>query len=354
LRIVVTGGGTGGHVYPALEIARFAQEEADLVYMGSLRGMEGAACEERGIIFRGFDSQPVYSYKSLAGLIALAKLYKASFAAKKALRDAKPDVVFSTGGYSSAPVMRAAKVLGIPLAIHACDTVPGRALRLFTGNARLVTSTFEKTESVLGRTVLRTGHPIRGELRNQCAKREPEDNFVVVLGGSGGAKFLNEIVPKAAVHLPGVRVLHSAGKAQYDQFKDSVVGLANYEMVPYLQADQLAEAYRKATLIIARSGSGISEYAMARIPSILIPLPSSADDHQFHNAKEFSLIGGASMMTQDMRSGERQATPESLATEVLSWLENESRRLEAIQHLGAWDRPDSTMKIWQAIKESAK
>jgi UDP-N-acetylglucosamine--N-acetylmuramyl-(pentapeptide) pyrophosphoryl-undecaprenol N-acetylglucosamine transferase len=353
MRIVVTGGGTGGHVYPALEIARIAQEEADLTYMGSLRGMEGNACEQRGILFHGFDTEPVYSYKSLAGIKALAKLLKASGVAKKLLKLSHPDIVFSTGGYSSAPVMRAAKSLGIPLAIHACDTVPGRSLRMFSDYAKLVTSTFIKTESVLGREVLRTGHPIRNELRRQTANRQPESNFVVILGGSGGAKFLNEVVPIAGKQLPDVKFLHSAGKAQYDQCKHLADGLSNYEMVPYLEADRLAEAYCKATLVIARSGSGISEYAMTRIPSILIPLPSSADDHQFHNAREFAEIGGATLMSQDERPSERRADSETLAAEIMRWLDNQNLQEKARESLASWDRPNATMEIWKAIRQAA-
>jgi UDP-N-acetylglucosamine--N-acetylmuramyl-(pentapeptide) pyrophosphoryl-undecaprenol N-acetylglucosamine transferase len=349
VRIVVTGGGTGGHVYPALEVARLAQEEADLLYMGSLRGMEGGACESRGVLFQGFDAGPVYKPASIPGAIALAKLFRASLEAKKALRIAKPDIVFSTGGYSSAPVMRAAKSLGIKLAIHACDTIPGRTLRMFADYAKVVTSTFEQTKSVLGREVIRTGLPIREELRRQTEKRQPDDQFVMVLGGSGGAKFLNEMVPLAAEKLTGIRFLHSAGKTQYESVKDSVAGISGYDMRPYIEATQLAGAYQTAGLVIARSGSSISEYAMARIPSILIPLPSSADDHQFHNAKEFASIGGSTVMTQGVRNGEREANAESLAQEIQNWLENAPRREAAMKALAEWDRPDATIQIWQAI-----
>ncbi len=352
MRVVVTGGGTGGHVYPALEVCRIAQEEADLLYIGSSRGMEGAACEARGIQFVGLDSGPVYSPFSPAGIKALVGLFRASLVAKKKLQQWKPDVVFSTGGYSSAPVMRAAKQLGIPLAIHACDTIPGRSLRMFAKDARVVTSTFRATANALpGCNVVRTGHPIRQELRETIGKREPEDKFVLVLGGSGGAKFLNEVMPLVAPKLGGAEILHSAGKTQYDQFKHLVDGIPNYDMRPYLEADVLADAYRRASVIIARSGSGISEYAMARIPSILVPLPSSADDHQFHNAKEFESFGGASVLTQNLREGETQATSENIAREIFEWFADETGHAQ--RGLAEWDAPDATIRIWNEIKRAA-
>lgn len=347
MKVIITGGGTGGHVYPALEIAALAQEDADLVYFGSNRGMEGEACAKRGHLFHGFDSEPVYSYKSLAGVNALAKLFKASFAAKKLMSAMKPDVVFSTGGYSSAPVMRAAKSLGVPLAFHACDTIPGRALRMFSDYAKVVTSSFIATEKILGRSVLRTGHPIRRELREAVLRRQPEDNLVVVLGGSGGAKFLNEMVPKAAELLPDVRFLHSAGKGQYDSVKDSVAGFgARYDMRPYFEADVMAKAYQTASLAIARSGGTVSEFAMARLPSILVPLPTSADNHQYRNAQEFEEMGASSLVNQE------GCTAQQLADLINVWLKDKERQDKAVQALSQWDVPDASYRIWSAVKSA--
>lgn len=348
MRVIITGGGTGGHVYPALEIASLAQEESDLCYFGSLRGMEGEACSKRGMLFKGFDSVPVYSYKSLEGLKALAQLLRASVDAKKAMKAMKPDVVFSTGGYSSAPVMRAAKALGVPLAIHACDTIPGRSLRMYASYAKVVTSTFRATGEILGRNVERTGHPIRRELREAVAQRQPKENLVLVLGGSGGAKFLNEMIPRAARLLPDIQVLHSTGKGQYEEFKNSTLGLEDrYDLRPYLEADMMAQAYRTGSLAIARSGSTVSEFAMARIPSILIPLPSSADDHQRRNAQEFEAMEAATLADQ------ATTTVEGLAELIDLWLRDQSKRDKAAQSLSEWDIPDATYRIWAAVKKAA-
>lgn len=348
MRVIITGGGTGGHVYPALEVAGIAQEEADLVYFGSNRGMEGAACEQRGYLFKGFDSVPVYSYASIQGVKALAQLLKASVAAKKAMAAMRPDIVFSTGGYSSAPVMRAAKSLGVPLAIHACDTIPGRSLRMFSDYAKVVTATFRATQHILGREVERTGHPIRRELREAVNRRDPKDNLILVLGGSGGARFLNETVPKAARFLPDIHVLHSAGKAQYEQVKNANLGMEDrYDLRPYFEADVMAQAYRTGVLAIARSGSTVSEFAMARIPSILVPLPTSADGHQLRNAQEFEQMGAASLVNQET------CKVEDLADQINVWLKDGDRRDKAAQALSEWDIPDATYRIWSAVKKAA-
>ena len=310
--------------------------------------MEGPVCEQRGYRFQGFDSVPVYNYKSLAGAIALAKLLRASVSAKKMMEVMKPDIVFSTGGYSSAPVMRAAKSLGVPLAIHACDTIPGRSLRMFANYAKVVTSTFMATEGVLGRVVIRTGHPVRSELRRAIDRRIPEENLIIVLGGSGGAKFLNEMVPQAARLLPDVRVLHSAGKAQFESATHLISGIENrYDLRPYFESDMMSQVYQTGTLAIARSGSGISEFAMARMPSILVPLPTSADNHQFRNAQEFESMGAATVVNQET------CTVEELASQINVWLKDKNKQETAARALSEWDMPDATFHIWSAVKNAA-
>lgn len=352
MRLVITGGGTGGHVYPALEVASVAQEESELLYLGSLRGMEGQACDARGIAFKGFASKPVYHPASVSGAKAILKLFLASFEAKKELKRFRADVVFSTGGYSSAPVMRAAKSLGIPLAIHACDTIPGRSLRMFADYAKVVTSTFLETQKVLGSKVVRTGHPVRSDLRRALSQRVQKQRKVVVLGGSGGAQFLNETLPAVAKLTPGVEFILATGKKQFDAYKSSGEGISNLKIVPYLEQPELIEALQTSSLAIARSGSGISEFAVTRIPSILIPLPTSADDHQLHNAREFMNFGGSSILLQQP-GAYPVASAESISQEVLSWLESESRTEKAISSLSEWDEPNATFAIWNEIKKAA-
>ena len=244
--------------------------------------------------------------------------------------------------------MKAAKSLGVPLAIHACDTIPGRSLRMFANYAKVVTSTFRATEQILGRSVIRTGHPVRAELRTAISNRRPEENLIVVLGGSGGAKFLNEMVPQAARQLPNIRVLHSTGKSQYGNSTHLISGIEDrYDMRPYFESDVMSMAYQTGTLAIARSGSTVSEFAMARMPSILVPLPTSADNHQFRNAQEFESIGASTLVNQETCS------VEELASQINVWLKDKDKRETAALALSEWDMPDATFRIWSAVKNAA-
>lgn len=342
--IVFTGGGTGGHIYPALEIARTAREHgADLSYLGSFRGQESKLAEAAGIEFQGFPSEPLYSLRTRRGLTALMRLLKASALARAYLKLHPPEAVFSTGGYSAAPVMQAAKSLGLPLFIHEANSIPGRANRRFAPTCRAFTCVFRKTQEVIP-NALRLGQPIRRELREAAAGIEGrERSMLLVTGGSQGAQFLNDAVPKALKLLPEPpKTLIAAGpgnSVRHDLPADVLTS------VPYLDSVDMAKAYARAGLAIGRSGGTLAEYAAFRIPSILIPLPTSADDHQLYNAGEFESMGAAITVEQ------ANAGPECLAEAIDGWLGDPARRQKAAAALAEWDRPSAAQDIWAKISE---
>jgi len=338
LRLVLTGGGTGGHIYPALEVGR---EFDDVRYLGSLRGQEGKLCAARGIPFEGFASEPLWSLRTPAGWRALARLLQATRSAKTALRRDRPDAVFSTGGYSAAPVVAAARSLGVPYVVHEGNSMPGRVTRMFAPAASAVCCTFRTTTAGL-KGAVRTGHPVRRELR-EAARRREETPLGIVLGGSQGAKYLNEGVPKAAREVGGLRWLHATGPGQFEASKE--FAFEGYEMVPYLEADRIAEAYAHTTLAVARSGSTLAEFAAFRIPSVLVPLPTSADDHQRQNAYEFELMGAATVCEQGRGD---------LAAAIRTWVENPEKRETAKNALADWDVPDATARLASIIREAAR
>jgi UDP-N-acetylglucosamine--N-acetylmuramyl-(pentapeptide) pyrophosphoryl-undecaprenol N-acetylglucosamine transferase len=344
LKLVLTGGGTGGHIYPALEVGRLAAERgAELRYLGSLRGQESKACERLGIPFEGFASEPLWSLRTPAGWRAAVRLLRATAEAKRSMRRDRPDVVFSTGGYSAAPIMAAARSLGVPYVIHEGNSIPGRTMRMFAPKSSTVCCTFLTTQKhLLG--AVRTGHPVRRELREAAANRQ-ETPLVVVIGGSQGARFLNEGVPAAARAIDGLRWLHATGPTQYEQFKGVAKGIEGYELLPYIEADRLAEAYAHAMLAVARSGSTLAEFAAFRLPSVLVPLPTSADDHQRHNALEFVGIGAAKLCEQG--SGD-------LAAAIRDWTTSKSQRQAAHKALAEWDIPDATARLATIIEEAAR
>jgi UDP-N-acetylglucosamine--N-acetylmuramyl-(pentapeptide) pyrophosphoryl-undecaprenol N-acetylglucosamine transferase len=356
LFLVVTGGGTGGHVYPALEVARLARERgADLLYLGSLRGQESGVCGRESIEFQGFPSQPLYSLRTPRGWKAAVSLLRATSMARSALRRRRPDAVFSTGGYSAAPVMAAARSLGIPYNIHEANSVPGRSNLMFAERAFAFTSTFRSTEGFAkGREVIRTGQPIRRELRALASQPRTEGpTSIIIIGGSQGAVYLNENVPDAAREMSDDQVTwtHASGKSHYDKTVAHAreLGLgANYRVEPYLETDAIAAAYRSATMAIARSGGTLAEFALFRLPSVLVPLPTSADDHQLHNAIEFADMNAATVLRQE------STDPIKIAEAVRVWIDDTSARARAEKALADWDRPDATERIVELVERAAR
>lgn len=347
MRLILTGGGTGGHIYPALEVGRLASEHgADLVYLGSLRGQEGDACKKKGIEFHGFPSAPLYSLRERRGWQSLVGLLRSVGMARRQLVKLNPDVLFSTGGYSAAPVVKAAQALGIPFVIHEANSVPGRTNLMFASKAYAFTCIFHNTVTKYskGAKATRTGQPIRKELRDVAKDRIDEGPFVLVVGGSQGSEFLNNLVPQAQPQ--GVRVLHAVGRNNFRRSSNKVMP-RNYDAVPYLDTTQLVDAYRRATVVVARSGSSVAEFAMFGLPSVLIPLPTAADNHQYHNAEEFAEMGAATLLPQD------EATPAALQSAILEWLDSPDKRQSAQQKLHDWDVPDATDQIVRLVEKAA-
>jgi UDP-N-acetylglucosamine--N-acetylmuramyl-(pentapeptide) pyrophosphoryl-undecaprenol N-acetylglucosamine transferase len=352
VHLIVTGGGTGGHVYPALEVAELARRSGiEVRYLGSDRGQERAASAQRDIPFEGFASEPLYSLKSPGGWKALYRLMRASSAAKRRLRLLRPDAVFSTGGYSAAPVMAGARSLGIPYVILALDSIPGRTHRLFASRAAAFATVFRSTERHVAVPVVRTGLPIRTELREAAAGRVGERR-VLVVGGSQGSAFLNGIAPQAAKVLAGRSIdwVHAAGRSKYEEVRDAHdwTTLQGYRLEPYLETNAMMEAYRGAGVALARSGSTLAEFALFRLPSVLVPFPTAADDHQFHNAKEFEEMGAATVI----REGE--ATVEGVARAISDWLDDEERRDAASRALAEWDVPDAATRLLTLVQEAVR
>jgi len=351
LKLIVTGGGTGGHVYPALEVAKYARDKGDEVaYFGSIRGQEGKASEQAGFPFQGFPAQPLYSLRTLRGMKALVALLQARSQAKGTLRAWKPDVVFSTGGYSAGPVVAAALTLGIPYCIHSADSVPPRSNLMFAKEAKAFTTLFRSTERFAPDIKCqRVGQPIRRELREAVPRRAPEADLVLCIGGSQGSEFLNGCVLRAFAgdQLASVRLLIASGPKNFETTQKVVDGLgigSRVTVKPYLQTEEMLDAYCRASVVVGRSGGTLAELAMFGIPSVLVPLPSSASDHQLHNAEEFAEMHAATLLPQ------ADATPSAMADAIAGWLGDAGRRAEAEKTLKSWDLPDATERIYVLVK----
>lgn len=353
MRLIVTGGGTGGHVFPALEIARHARDrKVEVAYFGSNRGMEASACRSESIPFTGFPSEPVYSYKSLAGLKALLRLASARRKAMAALREAKADVVFGTGGYSAAPVLSAARALKIPYVLHEQNSVPGRTIRMTAHEAYAVATTFYAAAARLeGANVVRTGLPVRRELRAAADSKRPDlIPLVLVVGGSQGARAVNEAALGAAKRMVDrtLHWLHVTGKAHFEDLFHSFErhGLKDsYQVRAFLEGTEMAEAYSSASLVVGRAGAAtLCELAAFRLPAVVCPYPHAHAAHQLHNAEEFAQLGMAATVPQD------DMHPARLEREISAWLDDPDRAARARSALAEWDMPDAADRIFELIQ----
>jgi UDP-N-acetylglucosamine--N-acetylmuramyl-(pentapeptide) pyrophosphoryl-undecaprenol N-acetylglucosamine transferase len=359
LRLIVTGGGTGGHVFPALEVARLAKAEGhDVLYLGSLRGQEKGACMRANIPFRGFPSEPLYSLKSPKGWRAAINLLRATVTARGVVRKISPDAVFSTGGYSSAPIVSAARSLGIPFVLHEQNSVPGRSNLLSAKAAFMVATTFHSAEQHFdGCRVERTGLPVRHELREVAASHrlgiDVSPMHVLVVGGSQGAASLNEAALATATRMTGrdLRWTHVTGRTHFETIFPTYekLGIKSiYEVKSFLEGSAMAEAYARSSLVIARSGAGtLSELAAFRLPSVLVPYPSAHANHQFHNAKEIEELGAAVTIEQ------ADLHPSKLQDALERWMDDSTRRERAQAVLMDWDQPDAAKRIVQLLGEAA-
>ena len=358
MRLIVTGGGTGGHIYPALEVAQAARVAGwEVGYYGSERGQERAVVEKARLSFRAFPSQPLYRLTTIKGVKAAFQLARATAGAMRALREDRPDAVFATGGYAAAPVLQAARRLGIPYIIHEQNSVPGRTNLMMSGRAAAVCTVFERAaDHFPADKVVRTGMPVRQSLRDCAQGRLFEHGLshpapmVFVMGGSQGSVALNDAALACAVRMARSEVqwVHVTGPDNYETTLASREKLGirgEYAVHPYLQADDLGAALFSSALCVCRSGAGtMAELAAFRKPSILVPYPHAFGDHQRYNAEEFERIGAAKILPQD------ELTPLTLEGRIHAWIEDKDAQAAAHQALAAWDLPDATERVLEQIK----
>ncbi len=360
MRLVVTGGGTGGHVFPALEIAKTARERGDeVLYIGSQRGQERRACEGAGLEIRTLPSEPLYRITSLRGMKGALNLARATVSARKLLAEIRPSVVFSSGGYASAPVVTAARRLKIPYVIHEQNTVPGRTNRLWSRDAYAIATVFRSgAEYFPGCRVERTGMPIRQEFRHQAElpfqHQFPHNkSLILVMGGSQGAQALNEAALATAIRMTNADVqwLHVTGVSHFERMQQSRERMGvdgEYDIRAYLEAPEMAGAIFSCELACCRSGAGtLSELAALRKPSILVPYPQAFADHQRLNALEFEQMGAASVLDQ------AGLQPSDLDGRIRLWLHDADMRARASQALADWDIPNSSARIMALLDGAA-
>ena len=311
-RIVLTGGGTAGHVTPNIALLPKLRELGyDVHYIGSYNGIEKTLIEACDVPYYGISSGKLRRYFDLKNFSDPFKVLKGFSEASKLLKKLKPDVVFSKGGFVSVPVVIAAKQHRIPVIIHESDMTPGLANKLSIPAASKVCCNFPETIDHLpkGKAVL-TGSPIREEL--MTGSREKALKFtglsgnkpvLLIIGGSLGSVIVNEavrsVLPKLLEHF---EIIHLCGKGKLDQTLTAMNGYVQYEYI----SDELKDLFALSDIVISRAGANsICEFLALRKPALLVPLSAAASrGDQILNANSFAKQGYASVLEEEQLTGD--------------------------------------------------
>ncbi|NLE88937.1 MAG: undecaprenyldiphospho-muramoylpentapeptide beta-N-acetylglucosaminyltransferase [Myxococcales bacterium] len=309
--LVLAGGGTGGHVYPMVAVAhalRRLRPDVRLVFVGTQRGMETRVVPEEGFELELLEVLPIRG-GGLAGVVkGVARAALSLPESRALLRRLEARAVFSIGGYAAGPVSLAARTLGIPLALMEPNSIIGLANQLIAPFVQRAYTAFRITESRFApAVVLATGVPLRDgfEPRPYPPRRGPLR--ILVLGGSQGAKTLNETIPAALSRVRSpLRVVHQCGRAHADAVRAryAELGVDFAEVVPFI--DDMPAALADAQLVVSRSGAGaVSEICAVGRPSLLVPYPFAAGDHQWVNAEALQQGGAAVCLRAEAATVER-------------------------------------------------
>ena len=350
LRLLVAGGGTGGHLYPGIAVAEEVKTATggEAVFVGTARGLE-----TRLVPAAGFPLELVtvsgLKRMGLRGLLrGLIRLPGAFIESARILRRHNPDVVLGVGGYASGPLVFAAALLGYPTAIQEQNSQPGFTNRVLGKLVRRVFVAFDDAAArFAGRKVRRVGNPVRRSFLDRVAAGAPTEDgrAVVILGGSQGSRAVNELaagmvrVLDARGRLPPI--IHQTGADQLNEMQVTYAAHGyegRVELRPFI--DDMPAVLSKAAVCIARAGAlTLAELAIMRRPAILIPLPTAADDHQTMNARAFERSGAAVLLPQAEASATRLA---DLVDEIL---QDPARRAAMAAAMGTLARADATRDI---------
>lgn len=325
MNIVIAAGGTAGHINPGISIANTIKRhypEANITFIGTEYGLESKLVPAAGfnikfIHSKGLSKNPIKLVKSI-----LANS-EGVFEAKKILKELKPKIVIGMGGYVCAPVLFVAKkMLHIPVFIHESNSIAGKTNKFIGNFADGIAVGFERTKGEFkSKCVVVTGNPVNQAFFNVIKSKDSE-NTVLVYGGSQGAKGINDIVIKMINNMKlKYKMIYATGEKNYLEVKNSIKNVNNNEVsvLPYI--NNMPDVFSKVSLVVARAGAlTISELKAAGMPAILIPLPTSAENHQELNARAFREEGGCEMIL------EKDLTDKILNEKIEKMLKNSSKK----------------------------
>ncbi len=358
IKVLISGGGTGGHIFPALSIANGIKERcknADILFVGAENRMEmekvpAAGYKIIGLPVCGFDRK-----NPLRNVKVLFRLYKSMKLAKKILREFNPDIAIGVGGYASGPMLKAAQKKGIPTLIQEQNSYAGVTNKLLAEKADAICVAYEGMERFFpAEKIIMTGNPVRQNILNcrlspQEARQkfglDPAKKTVLIVGGSLGARTINRSVEKDMDKLSGsgIQIIWQTGKFYDEEAKAAMKEKKPANILQTAFVTNMDEAYRAADLIVSRAGaSSISELQLLGKAAILVPSPNVAEDHQTKNA--MSLVSrNAAVMISDADA------PEKLADTILKLISDDKQLNELSANIAAMALRGSVEKIVDKI-----
>ena len=363
MRVLMTGGGTGGHVNPAIAIANTIKQNdpsAEIAFVGTSRGIENKLVPAAGYSLYHVEVRGFRRSLSPANIKAAWLAFVSPIRAKKLIAEFKPDIVVGTGGYACWPVLVAASRMGIPTAVHESNALPGVTVRRLQSYVdRIMLNFAESAERLDAKEKLMVvGNPLRGQFGtlDRDAAREKLGiggyrRMILSCGGSMGAEPVNDamldLMRDYGLQHPDVLHLHATGALEYEAAKEKfkaygLEGKDNLRLVEYIY--DMPEQMAAADLVVNRAGAmTLSELAVQRKACLLIPSPYVADNHQYKNAKVLADAGAALLIE------EKDLTPQGVAAEVSSLLEDDARRAAMEEAISAFARTDANKVIYEEI-----
>jgi UDP-N-acetylglucosamine--N-acetylmuramyl-(pentapeptide) pyrophosphoryl-undecaprenol N-acetylglucosamine transferase len=356
LRVLIAGGGTGGHIFPALAVARelVARHGAEILFVGTERGLETRLVPQAGFPLHLIRVGPLNNVSFATRLRTLADIPASLFACRRLIREYKPGVVLGIGGYASGPGVAAALFSGTPTMLFEPNAMPGLANRLVGKRVQAAAVNFPAATRWF-RNAEVTGIPVRPGFFGLEAPPADAPPHLLVFGGSQGARLFNQTMPKIVAALleavPGLTILHQCGAKHVEPtqaaFKTSGADPRRWQVSAFL--DDMPARFAKAHLVMSRSGaSTVAELAAASKPSLLVPFAAAADDHQRRNAEEMAKAGASVMLVES-----DLATPDKLLAALKELLASPQRLAEMAAAAKTQAHPGAAERIADKLAELA-
>ena len=352
MRIILAGGGTGGHIYPAIAIADEIQKkdkDAVILFMGAKGKLEESIIPANGYELKTIEIAGLNRRQWMKNLILPFKVIGAVKKSKKIIKDFNPDVVAGTGGYASAPVVYAASKLGIPTLIQGGDSFPGRTTKFLSKYADRVVINFSETKNFLKRkdNVINIAHPVRSTLSkvsreeaNKLFGIENDFKTIFIFGGSQGAMGINRGIERIVEELyrKELNIIWQTGKGDYDELRERYSEMKSRVKI-YEYIENMGHAYSAADLVICRAGiSSIMELAYLQMPALLIPYPYAAEYHQEKNARSLeSVEAGLVLLEEELE--------EKLHDTIVNSLNDGELLKKLRENIKTFSDPDAASKI---------